>query len=372
MKNVKVTVFVLLLVECAGSVVASDDITVIVQADRQVVHVDTPFNLVVSLGPHNNQLYKGSARFTESSNLFSFEERGTRAERVGNGNIFSRLNLNQFQGGQWVVDGTSPTPITLADERDVFGIVPAVALQVGDVTFDPNNLADNPLQLASGRFIHKISAFSEQPYPNINFVMRPFRIVQPVAEGDACRLDGECEDGLECHNGICRRPGLGEGEICGENDDCGSNLVCRPVDNELQCLPEGGDGDSCDENDDCGRGLRCFQNQCVDAGGDCNLEIDADCDGVDDDDDIHVACQNTPPGKAVYPAGNDNAGCMLGDIDANGAVDGDDLYDFLGLFNVRDDIASPLTSPLQLSDDNVDRIHGEDLYGFLGVFAARD
>ena len=189
-------------------------------------------------------------------------------------------------------------------------------------------------------------------------------------DGDGCDENDDCEGELECRNGFCREQ-LGEGDVCQNDEECAEGLVCRPEDGELFCSLPGGDGDGCNGNNDCQDGLVCREGLCREHGEGCGVD-DADCDGVDDGDDIHAACQNTPPGKAVYPAGNDNAGCQLGDIDANGAVDGDDLYDFLGLFNARDDIASPLTSPLQLSDDNVERIHGEDLYEFLGLFATRD
>jgi hypothetical protein len=85
------------------------------------------------------------------------------------------------------------------------------------------------------------------------------------AEGDACVISAECEDG-QCVGRQCAPAGESQaGGECTTDDQCAAGLRCAIVGLSLQCVPEGGAdvGGDCATSLDCFGGLACLAEHCA-------------------------------------------------------------------------------------------------------------
>ncbi len=86
-----------------------------------------------------------------------------------------------------------------------------------------------------------------------------------LAQGEACVISPECQDGLQCVSGACAPAGDGDvGDGCLTDAQCMSGLRCAIVGFAAQCAPYGmGDlGDACTNSLECFGGLYCAEGSC--------------------------------------------------------------------------------------------------------------
>ncbi|MGM0557785.1 MAG: hypothetical protein ACQEVA_15480 [Myxococcota bacterium] len=93
------------------------------------------------------------------------------------------------------------------------------------------------------------------------------------AEGDACEMSGECQEGLMCdpNTRLCVAAGdATAGEQCGGTPDCERGLICVPEGFTGKCQPGGETdiGGECEETTECVPGLSCNPDP-VDGGKTC-------------------------------------------------------------------------------------------------------
>lgn len=140
--------------------------------------------------------------------------------------------------------------------------------------------------------------------------------------GAACDERGQCEPGLVCAeargrgrcSGSCA-PAAGEGDRCRDDHECADGLRC----DRDRCVPEGDEGDWCERRSDCRDDLRCDRER-----GECFAPSDAEGRECDDDGScplptrcVDDACTRYEPGLAG--PGED---CAPGECAANHFCDG--------------------------------------------------
>ncbi len=102
------------------------------------------------------------------------------------------------------------------------------------------------------------------------------------SEGEACGSFGACEDGLVCVGETCESFEIvAEGESCeSESNYCDPPRVCRATGTgESACADPGGEGDACRRNESCREGLWCDREPFGQEAGECAspLEEGEDC-----------------------------------------------------------------------------------------------
>jgi hypothetical protein len=168
--------------------------------------------------------------------------------------------------------------------------------------------------------------------------------------GSGCGAKGDCMAGLICIDNKC---GGGEGADCTDATKCASGFCVNG-----KCT-SGGDGAPCAKVEDC-KSKVCTDGKCVGGG-------DSDGDGVNDVDD---KCLGTPSplknGISVFPKGHPFAGCIRGDMNKDGAVDGKDYTPWLDDYRVQMKQVDGLSSVGDMNNDGF--IDGKDYTPWLDAY----
>ena len=259
-----------------GAEATHQSVTVTLEpADSDPIFVGETFNVNVMLNvpaeTTNSRLYSALLKFVE----------GPRADFQSSGlltsNIFDPLEQNAISFGLWVMDGDGGgRPFTLTTTPQRLGTIPLKALQVGQLDVALSGKAGaNVLEQSSG--VGKIPAH--------------YYTISPLVVNVNIR-DHVCGDGIvsgtESESTCCIDTG------CSTATDICSTTATLP-------------------------------------GGQCLADIDGDT--IPDVDET-LACRGTPSGYAVFTSGG-LRGCLIGDIDADGDIDSDDIATFISVYNAR-------------------------------------
>ena len=199
-----------------------------------------------------------------------------------------------------------------------------------------------------------------------------------------CLVDNECVAPKKCISVDPAKPKVcsdgGDGAGCGVNADCVAGLIC------IAGKCGGKIGDACVDATKCASGF-CVNGFCATGDADAPCAVDADCksgvceggkcvgggdsdgDGVDDVDE-NQKCLKTPllkKGILVFPKGNEFAGCIRGDMNFDGVVDGKDYTPWLDDYRVQ--VKDPEVKKSSLGDMNIDGfIDGKDYTPWLDAY----
>jgi hypothetical protein len=418
MKKAIVTLFLVVILCFSAIADSAGDIQVSVSTDKTGdIYVGDEFDLIVSLSPLGNTIEGASLTFSKIENNFDFNPGFYPSLQAlqKTGNIFTILGSNQPVSIYWYMSGASGAFVILDDEKQRLGKIPIVATAPGQIQM---GLVTEALQ---SQIVKETDQYSQSIYYDILPLDMEYLIVKPSVCGD-----GQCtgyEDSASC----CKDCGCGEDKSClvppgdptgscindkdgdmvaddvdafpddptewndSDNDGVGDNSDVFPNDPNEQVDSDGdgvgdnadafpndpdeqvdSDGDGVGDNADCNNDNPNI-NLCPDGSlceaGECKVQ-DSDGDGVNDDVDV---CENNKLGKPVYVVPNLNAGCQLGDINADNKVQGTDIDQFINLYNDRgatnknpDDVAA---SPVHFTDGV--KIHGGDIDMFINAYNNR-
>ncbi len=165
-------------------------------------------------------------------------------------------------------------------------------------------------------------------------------------DGDACKLDGDCADGLLCINNICKK------DACKEHKDCKGETYCDKSQNK--CVDKKDPPTACKDNAEC-KSNNCKDGKCAppDAGVKCTL-----------------------PAKYVgkFPVwkSGDFKGCLKGDINLDNAINSLDVNLFIASYNNQDDKTKvKFPHPADLGTKKSGVLENTDVNNFIKLYNSR-
>lgn len=322
----------------------AEDVKITFQADQQLYHEgDT---VVVDVSLESNRAAPSDFSIA-TFQLFIEHNGGSVFNFVApivadnQNNFFNKeLQNNEFLSvSSWSMGDTTTdtTPVTLTTSPVRIGSLRGTVNNVGTVAFMiPAGDGDTNWEELGESFFKTGTGPGRTYY---SYELTPFSLTI-LNEDEECLNDAHCTADETCVSNQCQTTDVAPaGPQCDNVDDfctADSTRTCTTANGYSGAQTCASDctawGEECTPTESCGDGTPNGDETCFTCSGDVGAcsPGDDDSDGVLNPSDV---CLDTPAGKSVYPTGSPNAGCQLGDINADGCIDLPDWNLFLSLIS---------------------------------------